>query len=179
MSLGMEKILVLGIGNVVMSDDGVGVRAVQRLAAGYRFPESVELLDGGTLGLDLLPRLEGVERLLVIDAIDAGKAPGTLLRLAGEEVPMTLQTKLSPHQMGLKDLLAVASLQGASPAEMTLLGVQPERIELGLELSPGVAAALDSLVQNVLLELKRWGVEGEVTPSEDGDQSVRGRYWCP
>lgn len=141
-----------------MSDDGVGVRVVQLLAERYRFPAGVTVLDGGTLGLDLLPRLEGVARLLVVDAVETGRAPGTLVRLAGDEVPVVLETKVSPHQMGLKDLLAVAMLLGFSPREMVLWGVQPERIGLGMELSPAVAAQLESLADNLLAELAGWGV---------------------
>ncbi|MSM40387.1 MAG: HyaD/HybD family hydrogenase maturation endopeptidase [Geobacter sp.] len=152
-------VLVLGIGNLVMSDDGVGVRVVQRLATGYRFPPEVSLLDGGTLGLDLLPRLEGVERLLVVDAIDSSEAPGTLVRLSGEEVPVALATRLSPHQMGLKDLLAVADLQGFCPAEVVLVGVQPACIEMGMELSDVVAGRFDELTQRVLVELSAWGID--------------------
>ncbi len=140
-----------------MSDDGVGVRVVQRLAAEFRFPPAVTVLDGGTLGLDLLPRLEGVERLLVVDAVETGGAPGTLVRMTGDEIPVVLETKLSPHQMGLKDLLAVASLQGFAPQEMVLWGVQPERLGLGMELSPVVAGRVDCLVDEVLKELARWG----------------------
>jgi hydrogenase maturation protease len=152
------SVLVLGIGNLVMSDDGIGVRVVQALAERYRFPARVTVLDGGTLGLDLLPRLEGVARLLVVDAVETGRMPGTLVRLAGEDVPIVLETKVSPHQMGLKDLLAVAMLQGFAPQEMVLWGVQPERIEMSLELSPVVAAQLDPLVEKVLAELAGWGV---------------------
>ena len=151
-------VLVLGIGNLVMSDDGIGVRVVQQLAERYRFPAGVTVLDGGTLGLDLLPQLEGVARLLVVDAVETGRTPGTLVRLAGEDVPIVLETKVSPHQMGLKDLLAVAMLQGFAPQEMVLWGVQPERIEMSLELSPVVAAQLDPLVEKVLAELAGWGV---------------------
>src|SRR5512139_197144 len=120
--------LVLGIGNLIMTDDGVGVRVVQQLAEKYRFPPGVRLLDGGTLGLDLLPQLEGVERLLIVDAVEAGGPPGTTLRLTGEAIPRLFQTKLSPHQMGLQDLLAVAELQGYCPPEMVLWGVQPAEI---------------------------------------------------
>jgi len=141
-----------------MSDDGVGVRVVQRLATGRRFPPEVTLLDGGTLGLDLLPRLEGVDRLLVVDAIDSREAPGTLVRLSGEEVPVALATKLSPHQMGLKDLLAVADLQGICPAEVVLVGIQPGCIEMGMELSDVVAGRFDELNRMVLDELAAWGV---------------------
>lgn len=161
------SILVLGIGNLIMSDDGIGVRVIQQLSARFRFPDGVVLLDGGTLGLDLLPRLEGVERLLVVDAVDIGKTPGTLARLSGDDVPIVLETKVSPHQMGLKDLLAVAMLQGFAPLEMVLWGVQPEKIEMGLDLSPTVAAALDALAKNVLLELDRWGVRADPRPGAD------------
>lgn len=150
--------LVLGIGNLIMSDDGIGVKVVQHLADSFRFPEGVSLLDGGTLGLDLLPQLEGVERLLVVDAVDLGQPPGTMVRLSGDDVPVVLETKISPHQMGLKDLLAVAMLQGFAPDEMVLWGVQPRDIQMGLQLSPAVEAAVEPLMQNVLLELQRWGV---------------------
>jgi hydrogenase maturation protease len=159
--------LVLGIGNLVMSDDGIGVRVIQQLSACFRFPDGVALLDGGTLGLDLLPRLEGVERLLVVDAVDIGKTPGTLARLSGDDVPIVLETKVSPHQMGLKDLLAVAMLQGFAPLEMVLWGVQPEKIEMGVDLSNAVAGALDALVKNVLLELDSWGIRADARPGAD------------
>ncbi len=155
------SILVLGIGNLIMMDDGIGVRAAQLLAERYRFPAGVTVLDGGTLGLDLLPKLEGVNKLLVVDAIETGKRPGTRVRLSGDEVPFALETKVSPHQMGLKDLLAVASLQGHFPAELVLLGIQPERIELGMELSPAVAAQLEPLIGDVLEELAKWGVAAD------------------
>ena len=142
-----------------MSDDGIGVRVVQLLAERYRFPPQVTVLDGGTLGLDLLPKLEGVDRLLVVDAVDTGEPPGTVVRLAGDEVPVALEAKVSPHQMGLKDLLAVAMLQGFAPREMVLWGVQPALIELGMELSPAVADTLEPLARHVVTELGRWEVD--------------------
>lgn len=150
--------LILGIGNLVMGDDGVGVRAVQRLATGYSFPPGVRLLDGGTLGLDLLPFLEGLDRLLIIDAVETGGPPGTIARLTGEMIPGAFETRLSPHQMGLRDLLAVSDLLGNRPPAMTLLGVQPETIEPGTDLSPPVESALDTLVEMALRELRGWGI---------------------
>ena len=153
--------LVLGIGNLIMTDDGAGVRVAQRLMEGYRFPGGVTVLDGGTLGLDLLPYLDGVKRLLLVDAVETGGPPGTVVRLAGEEIPVAFRTKLSPHQMGLQDLLAVAEFQGSRPAEMVLWGVQPESVELGMELTSAVAAQVDHLVENVLAELAAWGVTPE------------------
>jgi hydrogenase maturation protease len=153
------KILVLGIGNLVMSDDGVGVKVVQRLQREYRFPPCVELMDGGTLGLDLLPKLENIDRLIIIDAVETGRKAGTCIRLTGDELPIALETKLSPHQMGLKDLLAVSQLMGHSPREMILIGVQPGSIEMDTELTPDVEAAVDVLVSNVLNELELWNIQ--------------------
>lgn len=150
--------LLLGLGNLLMCDDSLGVRTVQQLMSEYVFPAGVTLLDGGTLGLDLLPFFEGVERLLVVDAVDSGSPPGALVRLTGEEIPYALAAKVSPHQMGLKDLLTVADLQGVAPAEMVLWGIQPASIEMELQLSPQVAASMALLQQEVLGELSRWGV---------------------
>ena len=151
-------ILVLGLGNTIMSDDGFGVRAVESLSSRYRFQGDVRLLDGGTLGLDLLPHLEGVERLLIIDALEMKAAPGTVFRLAGEEVPRAFASKLSVHQMGVQDLLAVAEMMGHLPKELVVWGVQPENIELGTELTPTVTAALEPVLAGVVEELRRWGI---------------------
>jgi hydrogenase maturation protease len=151
----------LGIGNLIMSDDGVGVKVIQHLAENYLFPPGVTVLDGGTLGLDLLPRLEGIDRLLIVDAVDTGNAPGSLIRLSDDEIPIVMETKLSPHQMGLKDLIAVSILRGVKPPEMVLLGVQPQSIELGLELSPAVEEQFDALVSKALQELGNWGIRVE------------------
>ncbi|HMN01625.1 MAG TPA: HyaD/HybD family hydrogenase maturation endopeptidase [Geobacter anodireducens] len=146
------------MGNLVMSDDGAGVRAVELIRELYPLPGGVTLLDGGTLGLDLLPRFDGVDRLLVVDAIDTGAPAGTLVRLQGEDIPTALRTKVSPHQMGLQDLLAVADLQGNLPGEMVLWGVQYGSVEPGTDLSAPVARALPLLVAQVLAELAAWDI---------------------
>lgn len=151
-------VLVLGIGNLVMSDDGVGVKVVQRMQREYLFAQAVEIMDGGTLGLDLLPKLEGIERLIVVDAVETGEKPGTCVRLTGRELPIALETKVSPHQMGLKDLLSVAELMGHMPREMVLIGVQPGSIEMDTELTAEVEVKVDVLIRMVLDELDRWGV---------------------
>ncbi len=153
-----KSVLVLGIGNLVMADDGVGVLVAQQLQQRYRFPDNVEIMDGGTLGLDLLPKLENITNLIMIDAVETGKQPGTCVRLYGEELPIALETKVSPHQMGLKDLLAVSELMGHSPAEMVLIGVQPGSIDMEIGLTAEVEAQLETLISNVLLELENWGI---------------------
>ena len=151
--------LVLGLGNTIMTDDGFGVNVVEALSSRFLLRGPVTLLDGGTLGLDLLPRLEGIEQLLIVDALEMQAPPGTVFRLEGEEVPRAFASKLSVHQMGVQDLLAVAELQGHLPRELVVWGVQPACLDLGTELSPAAAAAVEPVLAGVIEELRRWGVE--------------------
>ena len=153
------KTLILGVGNLLLSDEGVGLRVLERLAATCDLPEGVQTLDGGTLGLDLLYYLEGVENLVIIDAVEMGKEPGTLLRLEGDEVPAFLSVKMSPHQIGIPDMLFAAKLKDLYPRNVVLWGVQPGVLDAGLDLSPPVAVRVDELVEKVVDELRRWGVE--------------------
>ena len=155
----MGKTLVLGVGNILLSDDGVGVHVVRRLEEVVELPPEVEVLDGGTKGMDLLHYLEGVSRLLIIDAVETGGPPGTLRRLSGDQVPAYLSIKMSPHEIGLPDMLFAAKLRDLYPEEVVVWGVQPATTEVGLELSESVAARVDELVEEVLTELESWGVE--------------------
>jgi hydrogenase maturation protease len=151
------KTLVLGVGNKLMSDEGVGVHVIERIAAGYDLPQEVQLLDGGTLGMDLLYYLEGIENLLLVDAVEAHKEPGTIIRLEGEDVPSFLSLKISPHQLGVPDMLAAARFKDLYPKRLVLWGVQPEALEIGLDLSPLVESKVDTLVKNMVEQLKAWG----------------------
>lgn len=153
---------MLGLGNILLSDEGVGVKVVQRLLEQYDFPEGVRVMDGGTLGLDLLPYVEDASRLLVVDAVQARRPPGTLVRMVGGEIPVFLDaSKVSPHQEGLQDLLAVAVLKGYLPDEVVFWGVQIESLGVGLDLSDAVAGKMDALVGKVLAELARWGIDAK------------------
>jgi len=156
--VGSAPLVVLGLGNVLRRDEGLGIRALQRLQERYHVPAEVALVDGGTLGLELLAHLEGAKRLLVLDAALTDGPPGTLIRLAGEAVPAFLGMRSSPHEIGLADLLAVLRLRDVEPEEVVVLGMQPEVIELGWELSPTVNTRLDLLVDMAVSELDRWGV---------------------
>lgn len=155
----MKRTLVLGLGNILLGDEGVGVRVVERLEALYDFPDGTQVLDGGTLALDLLPYVEDTDRLVVIDAADMGAEPGTVVRIVDEEVPTFLSIKVSPHQMGLADILSATRLRDLYPEELVLWGVQPGEIEATLELSAPVAAQVEALADGVLADLSRWGVE--------------------
>jgi hydrogenase maturation protease len=149
--------LVLGLGNVLLSDEGIGVWVADALGRRFELPEGVTVIEGGTLGLDLLPRLDGVERLLLIDAVTPGRIPGAIVRLQGDEVPAALGVKISPHQVGLADLLATARLMGQAPPGLVLWGMKPERLDPGTAFSPRVARALPRLLACVLEELHHWG----------------------
>ena len=164
----MTRVLILGIGNLIMGDDGAGVCVVHKLQRVHSLPSGVAVMDGGTLGLDLLPALEGVSHLILVDAVATGSRPGTLVKLVGEEIPLALETRLSPHQMGLKDLLAVARLMGQEPAEMVLIGVQPGSIEMGTELTPAVAERVDDMLAAIMAQLAQWGLAVEsVVPAAE------------
>ncbi len=151
------RTLILGVGNRILSDEGVGIHVIERLTAEYEFSEEVLVLDGGTLGLDLLYYLEGVENLLLIDAVQNDGTPGTLSRLEGDDVPAFMSIKMSPHHIGIPDMLFAAKLKGIYPKNVVLIGVQPERLEIGLDLSPAVEARVETLVEQVLEQLREWG----------------------
>lgn len=152
-----DRVLVLGLGNVLLTDDGAGVAAVCRLIRDWEVPEGVSVLDGGTLGLSLLPYIEDTKHLILVDAVRAGAAPGTIVRVTGDEVGPAVATRLSPHQVGVADLLQGASLIDREPGTVLLLGIEPERIALGVTRSPSVEGAIDALVAEVVAELERLG----------------------
>ena len=135
------------------------MRAAERLAARYRLPPDVQLMDGGVMGLDLLPHLEGVSHLLITDAVQTGRPPGSLVRLEGEAIPAALSLKMSMHQVGLQELLALAGFQGTLPERVVLWGLEPASLDWGLELSAPIATQIDALVDAAVGELRAWGVE--------------------
>ncbi len=152
------SVLVLGLGNVLCADDGAGVVVAHRLRREYVMPADVRVVDGGTLGLDLLSLVSASDRVILVDAVRAEGAPGTLVRLAGDDVAPAVYERLSMHQIGVADLLAGAALCERYPGEVVIVGVVPERVDLGLGCTPAVTAALPGLADDVLAELRRMGV---------------------
>lgn len=152
------NIVVLGVGNVLMTDEGVGVHAVTALEKGWTLPAGVRCVDGGTSTNELLGDLENLDQLIVLDAVRAGQAPGTVVRLEGNEVPKAFTVRFSPHQVGISDLLATLTLVGRAPREVLLFGVEPEKLELGMELTPLVASRVPELCARVVDELGRRGL---------------------
>lgn len=152
------KILVLGIGNLILQDEGVGIQAIQRLKMQYDIPPIVEVVDGGTLGIELLTPISDAEQVIILDALTTGKPAGTIVRLDDQDIPSFFRTKVSPHQVGLADVLAAATLMGSMPRKLVLFGVEPLQIALGTELSKTVQAQIPFLLQLVVNELKEMGV---------------------
>jgi hydrogenase maturation protease len=172
------NVLVLGIGNVLWADEGFGVRCVEELARGWRFDANVQILDGGTQGLYLLPFLEETDILVVFDAVDYGLPPGTLKVVEGDEVPAFLGAKkMSLHQTGFQEVIATAQLMGCCPERLLLVGCQPEELEdYGGGLRTVVAARIGAAIEVALARLRDWGVtprQGRSDESLLADPAIR------
>ena len=154
-----ETIVVLGIGNLLWADEGFGVRCIEALQQRYEFAPQVQLIDGGTQGLYLIQHVQGADCLLIFDAIDYGLEPGTLKVIENGEVPKYLGAKkMSLHQTGFQEVLALAELTGRYPRQVVLIGCQPCEIEdYGGSLRPALKAALLPAVRHGLAYLRRWG----------------------
>lgn len=151
------RILVLGLGNVLLADDGVGPAALARLERDYQIPPEVRLVEGGTLGLSLLAELAEAEHVILVDAVATDAAPGSLVRLDGADVIDAVRDRLSVHQVGVADLLDVARLLGRYPASVVLLGVVPAAINLSVSRTSAVESALTALVAAVVQEVLNLG----------------------
>ncbi len=153
------RILVIGMGNVLMQDEGIGVRAVEELEQRYHIPDGVEVIDGGTTGMELFEPMRGAKSLIIADAVNTAAPHGTLVRIANEQIPAFFQTKLSNHQLGVSDLLALLALKGETPQQVTIVGMVPHSLENRLGLTPEAEAGLEGMVRMLVEELASLGVE--------------------
>lgn len=149
--------VVLGLGNPLLTDDGLGIAAIERLSAGWDLPPEIEVIDGGTWGMTLLVSIEEADQLILVDAIDAGREPGDPITLERDELPRLLHMKLSPHQVDLRDALAVAELRGKLTDRVVALGIQPAELKLGTQLSALLESRVDGLAERVVERLELWG----------------------
>lgn len=153
------KTLILGVGNLLLSDEGFGVHFVRHLQEHYRFPEEVELFDGGTLGLMATHKFEDAERVYIIDAVAVPGDPGECQRYEKEDFLLErIPVKLSPHQAGVQEMLMVSEMRGCCPPEVYLLGVIPGSLEPGVELSPPLQRSLDQMTAQLVAELRSEGL---------------------
>ena len=149
--------VLIGLGNPLMGDDGLGLAALAQLREQWEVPADVELVDGGTWGMNLLPVIEDAGRVLLLDAINAGTAPGTVIVIPRQRLPHYLAMKISPHQVDMADVLALAVLRGTLPDDTVAVGLQPSRVELSNELTDLLRCRLDGLVETVVRQPESWG----------------------
>ena len=152
-------VTVLGIGNLLMGDEGVGVHLVQTLEESYTFSPAINLIDGGTTGLDLIPYFEDCKKMIIVDAVDFQKEPGHIGTLYNEEIHYRFNTKLSLHHAGLADVLSVIKLTDIPSPDMMLIGVQPQIVEMGIKLSDVISNEMEQLLNKVIEKLEEWGIE--------------------
>lgn len=161
------SILVLGIGNLLLGDEAIGVRIVEALEQRYLLPPHVEVLDGGTSGMDLMDVMANRDHLIVADAVLTGDEPGSVVVLRDDEIPAMFTRKVSPHQLGLADVLMALRLTDEFPARLTLVGVVPQTLEPGIALSPVVRQAIEPALQQIMATLHSEGVN--LIPAEVAD----------
>ncbi|EIC20373.1 HyaD/HybD family hydrogenase maturation endopeptidase [Thiorhodovibrio frisius] len=167
--------LIIGLGHLLLSDEGVGIHTLRQLEQGFDFTPEVELVDGGTTGLDLLELFRQHDLILLLDALFApDAAPGDIQILCNDAILAALSKKMSMHHLGISDVLALTQLLDYRPSEIVLLGVVPENLELGTELSAPVQAQLPEILSRVQKILGDWKISmrprqaGGVIPSPTG-----------
>ncbi len=150
-------ILILGIGNFLLSDEGIGIHVVNSLLKDYQIPPQVSVIDGGTAGMELLNFIREAKHLILVDAVKTGHPPATIVTLKENEIPALFKKKLSVHQLGLSDVLAAANFTGTTPETMTLIGIEPVSLELGTELSPTIQQQLPQILDLIQQEIEKFG----------------------
>jgi hydrogenase maturation protease len=154
----MPKVTLIGLGNLLLRDEGVGIHAVRAVEACGLTSADLEIVDGGTAGLDLLPYVEDRDSVLFVDAVNFGREPGYIGVLENQEIPAQFAIKDSLHHLGLMDILATAQLLDVAPRQTCLIGIQPHTIEPGLELSDLLQAQMPELLARILAKLQDWGL---------------------
>jgi hydrogenase maturation protease len=152
------KVTLIGLGNMLMRDEGVGIHAVHYIEKNFTIPPDLQVIDGGTSGLDLLPFIENRECVIFVDAVNFNREPGYIGVLTNEQIPALFGVKDSLHHMGLMDVLAAAQLLDRLPKEICLIGIQPESIETGLELSESITAKFPSFIPGIISQIRFRGV---------------------
>ena len=156
-----NSIVVLGVGNILLTDEGLGVYVVKELKENYNFTPEISLIDGGTMGMELLTYMRGMKRILLIDAINGGEAPGTVYEFPHRELEQYFTEHISVHEVGMQDILRIRAIQENPLEDAIVIGVEPESLEIGFEPSAPVQAVLPEVKERVLRVLRNWGVQVE------------------
>ena len=148
-------------GNILLTDEGLGVHVVKELKENYNFTPEISLIDGGTMGMELLTYMRGMKRILLIDAINGGEAPGTVYEFPHRELEQYFTEHISVHEVGMQDILRIRAIQENPLEDAIVIGVEPESLEIGFEPSAPVQAVLPEVKERVLRVLRNWGVQVE------------------
>lgn len=154
-----NSIVVLGVGNILLTDEGLGVHVVEDLKANYNFTPQISLIDGGTMGMELLTYMRGMKKILLVDAVNGGEAPGTIYEFPHRELEQYFTDHISVHEVGMQDILRIRAIQENPLEDAIVIGVEPESLEVGFEPSESVQHALPEVKDRVLRVLRDWGVQ--------------------
>lgn len=153
-----HTVTILGLGNILMSDEGVGVHIVKEFEKRYEVPTYVEIVDGGAAGLDLIPFIEGREKVVMVDAVNFDREPGFIDTLENDQIPVRLTQKASMHHLGLMDVLTIVNLSGNYPTEVCIIGIQPQSLDLGLDMTPVIWDKQEDLIERLVQKLHAWNI---------------------
>ena len=156
-----NSIVVLGVGNILLTDEGLGVHVVEDLKANYTFTPQISLIDGGTMGMELLTYMRGMKKILLIDAVNGGEAPGTIYEFPHRELEQYFTDHISVHEVGMQDILRIRAIQENPLEDAIVIGVEPESLDVGFEPSVPGQKALPEVKDCVLRVLREWGVQIE------------------
>ena len=156
-----SKVAVIGVGNILLQDEGVGIHIVNALIKDYRFDPPIEIVDGGTTGMDLIPYFEENDKIIIVDAVNFDKEPGFIGSIENEDILTVLTTKLTMHHLGLTDVLSTMKVHDIKPEQMFLLGIQPDSMELDMELTDVIADRIPRMMEVLQQKLAEWGVKSE------------------
>lgn len=156
-----NSIVVLGVGNILLTDEGLGVHVVEDLKTNYTFTPQISLIDGGTMGMELLTYMRGMKKILLIDAVNGGEAPGTIYEFPHRELEQYFTDHISVHEVGMQDILRIRAIQENPLEDAIVIGVEPESLDVGFEPSAPVQKALPEVKKRVLRVLRGWGVQIE------------------
>lgn len=153
-----NAIVLLGVGNILLTDEGLGVHVINDLRRNYTFTPSISLVDGGTMGMELLTYMRGMKKILLIDAINGGEAPGTVYEFPHKELEQYFTEHISVHEVGMQDILRIRAIQEDPLEDAVVIGVEPLSLEVGFEPSEVVAKALPEVKERVIKTLQSWGI---------------------
>lgn len=159
---GNNEIVLLGVGNILLTDEGLGVHVVKELKESFTFTPAISIIDGGTMGMELLTYMRGMKKILLVDAINGGEAPGTIYEFPHKELEQYFTEHISVHEVGMQDILRIRAIQEDPLEDAVVIGVEPESLEIGFEPSAPVQRALPEVKERVLHVLKEWGVTAEL-----------------